>query len=315
MAGKSTYREPSTLEFELNMQNLVHLAWLLPLLLLALYIGSPRFLGTTGSSRVGRLLAAGLDRHRYTILSNFTLAAGGGIVHFEHLVISRFGIFVIDTVHRGGWISGSEVQERWQQKSLGKIHRFDNPIHANFLRVQALAQLLDMPVSRFHPVVVFSGHAGFRSQQPGKVFAVGRVLAHIRGQRRELLMAQEADRAVMRIRDARIQTGFLGRMGPWRILRYCLIGVALAGIYLVYGQDLQFAMKYLQRQADVRMQPENFNAEGTPKSERQIWEDSLICAYSVDNGRCACYEPRGEKAQVPAARCQQLAERGSVLKQ
>ena len=61
------------------------------------------------------------------------------------------------------------------------------------------------------------------------------------------------------------------------------------------------------------MAPGNFRPDGSPKSERELWEDRLVCSYSVDTGRCACYEPSGARARIDAARCRELAERGSIL--
>ena len=297
------------------MQNLVHLVWLLPLLFLVVYIGSPRFLGTTGSVRVQRLLAAGLEKRRYVVLRNLTLAAGGGTQRFEHLVVSQFGIFVIDTIHRSGWISGTQVQALWQQRTFGRVIRFDNPVHANALRIEALVQLLRLPVSRFHPMVVFSGHKGFKTPPPNMVMPVSRTLGHINAQRRQLLTAEEVDRAVQQIRDACVHVGVLTRLGPWKMLRALLLVILLAATYLIFGQQLRMAVSHMQQQADMRMQPTHYHPDGKAKSQQEIWEESLICAYSPDSGSCACYEPRGKKAQLSLQRCRELAERGSILNQ
>ena len=299
----------------MNMHSLMHLIWLVPLGFLVVYIGSPRFLGTAGSVRVGRLLAAGLEKRRYVLLRNLTLATGGGSVRFEYIVVSQFGIFVIDTVHRAGWISGTDVQALWQQKLYGHTVRFDNPVHANALRVEALGQLLQLPGSRFHPMVVFSGHKGFKSPPPATVMDVSRVLAHISSQRRQLMTSQDSDRAVRNIRDACLHAGVLARMGPWKILRAMLLVVLLFAIYMIYGQQLRMAVSHMQRQADMRMQAEQFHRNGTKKTQRELWEDSLVCAYSSDSGNCACYEPGGTRAELAADRCRELAERGSILQQ
>jgi hypothetical protein len=299
----------------MNMQSMVHLVWLVPLALLAAYVGSPRFLGTVGSARVRRILNAGLDTRIYTVLHDLLLPAGGGTVHIDHLVISRFGVCVIDSIHRGGWISGTEVQARWQQKIFGRIYRFDNPVHANFLRVQALERLLKIPLSRFHPRVIFSGPKGFKSHMPPKVMAVGKMLGHIRSHSRELLSPEEADKVVLHLQAAILQPGLFGHNARWKWLRAGLFAGLLAATYVLYQEQLRAVFTNLQNQADVRMQPQKFHSDGTPKTDLERWEDGLICAYSVDQGRCACYDPRGHKAQITEGRCRELAERGSVLKQ
>ena len=68
----------------------------------------------------------------------------------------------------------------------------------------------------------------------------------------------------------------------------------------------------------IRMAEALLFAASEPLDEatrQQRWEERLICSYSVDTGRCACYSPQGEKAELTAERCQELAERGSVLQQ
>jgi hypothetical protein len=70
-----------------------------------------------------------------------------------------------------------------------------------------------------------------------------------------------------------------------------------------------------QERAERRSAPERFHPDGQPKSERELWEDSLVCAYSVDTGRCACHDRDGARVDLAAERCRELAERGSVLRQ
>jgi hypothetical protein len=43
---------------------------------------------------------------------------------------------------------------------------------------------------------------------------------------------------------------------------------------------------------------------------RLAWESSLMCAYSAESRRCACYEPQGRKAEMDYASCRALADRG-----
>ena len=61
--------------------------------------------------------------------------------------------------------------------------------------------------------------------------------------------------------------------------------------------------------------PQDFHTDGAPKSEEELWEDSLRCAWSEDTGRCACYQPDGQKADLTTEECRKFAERGSILKQ
>jgi hypothetical protein len=299
----------------MNLQSLIHLVWIVPLALLVSYIGSPRFLGTMASARVRRILGSGLEKNRYTILHDLVLPSGGGTFHVDHLVISRYGICVIDSIHRPGWISGTEVQARWRQQSWGKSSHFDNPIHANYLKVQALERLSLLPHSRFHPMVVLSGHRGFKKNMPAGVLEAKNLVGRIRSLGREVLSAQETDKALLCIQNSILKPGLFGPAGRWKLFRLFLFVVLVAASAMVYRDQLQQLLAGMQRHADIRMSPEKFHRDGQPKTELELWEDSLVCAYSSDLDRCSCYEPDGAKARVTDARCKELAERGSVLKQ
>jgi len=50
----------------------------------------------------------------------------------------------------------------------------------------------------------------------------------------------------------------------------------------------------------------------TDTAARLAWESSLMCAYSSDAGRCACYDPKGRKAEMDFGRCRALADRRPV---
>jgi hypothetical protein len=233
----------------MNLQSLIHLLWIVPLALMVSYIGSPRFLGTMGSSRVKRMLATALEKNRYTILHDLALPSGGGTIHVDHLVISRYGICVIDSIHRPGWISGTEVQARWRQKSWGTSRYFDNPVHANYLRVQGLERLLQLPHSRFHPMVVLSGHRGFKKDMPKGVVEAKNLVGLIRSLSREMLSAEEADKALLCIQNSILKPGLFGRAGKWKLFRLVLFVVLVAASVMAYRDQLQ---KFLARISNMR---------------------------------------------------------------
>ena len=295
-------------------QQFIHLIWLVPLALLILYIGSPRFLGTMGIARVRRILNTALEKNRYTVFHEFVLPAGGGTAQMDHVVVSRFGIWAIRSIHRGGWISGTEVQDRWTQKIAGRIHRFENPVHENYLRVQALKSALQLPDSRFQSLIVFSGQKGFKSALPANVIPVEKLVRKIRGQSRELLSPEEANQAVQRLHNAILKPPKFTRTARWKLLRVLLLASLLAGAYWVFKQPIDALIGDMQSQANMRMAPEKYTPNGVQKSPRQLYEDSLVCAYSAGTGRCACYEAGGDRASLDTNRCKELAERDSVLK-
>jgi hypothetical protein len=293
----------------------VHLFWIVPLVLLIVFLASPRFRGDIAETRVRRLLAAGLEKSRYTILNDVIIPSSGGTVHIDHLVVSRFGVFVIESQYARGWVSGAEFQDRWKQYHLSRFTRFDNPMHRNALQLQALENLLKIPVSKLHPMVVLLGQKGFKTPMPANLLEPEKLIAYMRKKAQQLLDAEQANRVLLAIEDARIRPGDRMNLSKLTLLRLVLLITLIAGIYLAFRDEIADLQKGYVEQKEKESSPGMFHPDGSRKTELELWEDTLVCASSVDSGRCACYEPGGSRADIEPAQCRSLAERGSILKQ
>ena len=294
---------------------MIHTLWIIPLVLLIIFLLSPRYRGDIAETRVRRLLASGLEKNRYTLLNDITLPSGGGTVHIDHLVVSRFGIFVIESEYVRGWISGGEFQQRWKQNNWRRSVLFDNPAHRNALQAEAVANLLKMPLARLHPMVVLVGQKGFKSAMPANVLPPEKLVAAIRKKTQALLEAEQADRALVLIDSARLRPAGLAHFSKLSVLRFLLFITLIAGMFFAFREELVGTYRELLQAKEKQTAPEQFHADGTVKSEQELWEDSLVCAYSADTGRCTCYDPGGARADLDHAKCRLLAERGSILKQ
>lgn len=76
------------------------------LIIIVKYISrSPNNIGAMGESRVSRQLFD-LDKNKYLVLNNVFLQYENKISQIDHIVISTYGIFVIETKNYNGWIFG-----------------------------------------------------------------------------------------------------------------------------------------------------------------------------------------------------------------
>jgi hypothetical protein len=105
-----------------------------------------------------------------------------GTTQIDHVVVSPFGIFVIETKNYGGWIFGDEDSRYWTQTIYGKKSRFQNPLHQNALHVRALAIATGLPRDCFHNLVYFAGDATSKTSLPPQVMTEG-LASYIRGHR------------------------------------------------------------------------------------------------------------------------------------
>ncbi|WP_143158019.1 nuclease-related domain-containing protein [Rubritalea squalenifaciens] len=88
------------------------------IILLKGIFSSPSVKGWWGELQVTSFGLKRLDPAIYKVFNDIYLPRpdGKGTTQIDHLVISRFGLFVIETKNYGGWIFGSENQRQWTQQ-------------------------------------------------------------------------------------------------------------------------------------------------------------------------------------------------------
>ncbi|MCD1626311.1 NERD domain-containing protein [Seohaeicola saemankumensis] len=150
------------------------------------YFNSPSFKGSVGERRVNSTLERHLPEG-YRVFADLTLPSLGGTTQVDHVVVSRFGVFVIETKNMQGWIFGSADQASWTQTIYGRKTRFQNPLRQNFKHVKAIQEALGVDKRRIHNLVVFAGSAEPKSPMPSDVCWNVRGLAHSILTRQEVL--------------------------------------------------------------------------------------------------------------------------------
>ena len=143
--------------------------WLVPLVFLSLFMRSLLFKGLVGEWVVKLYAKLFLTSDRYTRFHNITLPTPDGTTQIDHVFVSRFGVFVLETKNMKGWIFGSERQKEWTQKIYKQSFKFQNPLRQNYKHEKALEATLDIPSGSIHSVIVFVGSAIFKTDMPPNV--------------------------------------------------------------------------------------------------------------------------------------------------
>jgi hypothetical protein len=81
-----------------------------------------------------------LDEHTYRSINNVTLNARGGTTQIDHVIVSRFGIFVVETKNIDGWIFGDERSAQWTVVRFGRKYRIQNPRRQNYRHTRAIGE-------------------------------------------------------------------------------------------------------------------------------------------------------------------------------
>ena len=139
---------------------------------------SPRAPGSRACSREWLLnlnIRLFLDRQEYHLLSNVTLPLEQGQHQIDQVIISRFGVFVIETKNMKGWIFGDPKHKRWTQQLFRHRHGFQNPLHQNYLHLMTLKSLLGLADHQLHSIVYFIGDCTFKTPMPENVMRRGLV--------------------------------------------------------------------------------------------------------------------------------------------
>ena len=180
-------------------------AWPILLLLFVLsrigrFFRSAKGKGYLGEAVVGLAVLRRLDSRLYRVFHDLYLPRpdGKGTTQIDHVVVSRYGIFVIETKNMTGWIFGDANSRQWTQSIYSKKQRFQNPLHQNALHVNALARLLELPAICLHNLVFFVGDATLKTDLPANVMTRG-LRSFIEAWQDEVIASRDLSRVIERL--------------------------------------------------------------------------------------------------------------------
>lgn len=129
------------------------------IVLISLRVFSSKIKGAVGETKVNvRLKFLGDE---YIVLKDLLIQnKSGHTSQIDEIIISEYGIFVVETKHYNGWIFGNENYENWTQVIFKEKYSFRNPIKQNYSHIYALKDILSyIPNIKYYPIIVFSGNA------------------------------------------------------------------------------------------------------------------------------------------------------------
>jgi hypothetical protein len=185
----------------------VSMWYLLPLILIIAFFKSPYFKGKLGESIVNFSVTQRLDNDTYHLLKDITLPTSDGTTQIDHVLVSIYGIFIIETKNMKGWIFGSENQKKWTQKIFKYTNSFQNPLHQNYKHLKVLSSLLDVEDEKFHSLIVFTGESTFKTPMPENVLDRG-YTKYIKSKNTVHLSESEVSSIIKRIESKQLEKSF-----------------------------------------------------------------------------------------------------------
>lgn len=131
-----------------------------------------------------------LDSNKYRTFNNVLVSTSKGSTQIDHVIVSQYGIFVVETKDKGHWIYGNEKDDQWTQVIFREKIRFQNPLRQNYKHTKSLSEFLGLEHKVFHSVVVFWGGCKFKTKMPDNV--VSSFLGYIKyiKSRKEIILSE-----------------------------------------------------------------------------------------------------------------------------
>ena len=175
----------------------------IPVLLLIGLLKTPWAKGHVGELLVRLFAHFQLDKQVYRRLHNVTLNTPDGTTQIDHIFLSPYGIFVLETKNMSGWIFGSEKQAQWTQQIYKQRFKFQNPLRQNYKHLKALEATLGANPEHLHSVITFVGGSTFKTEVPANVTQGIGFIRYIKSFQQSVLSEAEVDGMLRTLRTGR----------------------------------------------------------------------------------------------------------------
>lgn len=134
---------------------------------------TPTYKGKKGEERIHNILMQLPDD--YVVMNDVILKTNKGTTQIDHIVVSKYGVFAIETKNYRGEIYGDDLRKEWTQMIITDVtygkkwwktytyvtkNHFYNPVKQSLAHSIAIKSLLaEWPALKVTPIVVFTGSA------------------------------------------------------------------------------------------------------------------------------------------------------------
>ena len=157
--------------------------------------------GELGEASINLLVQRSLGSSVYHLIPDVTLPTPDGTTQIDHIIVSRYGVFVIETKTYKGWIFGNERDPQWTQVIFRRKERFQNPLRQNYKHTRTLSDLTGISHTYFKSVVVFAGDCTFKTGMPPNVVYIREFIRHLQSFQTPIIADHQVMEVVAAIRE------------------------------------------------------------------------------------------------------------------
>ena len=141
-----------------------------------------------------------LDTKVYRRLGRVTIRHSGGTTRVNHVIVSNYGIFVLDENSEAGTFQANPGLN-WNHYRDELSHEIANPVHQVANQAYALQEALNLPSSHFNTGVFFTGgHVYLKGEVPDNVISHG-YTEYVKSFKKIVLSDSQVEEIVTRIKS------------------------------------------------------------------------------------------------------------------
>ena len=187
---------------------LLQLWYFIPIVLIVAFFRTSTGKGIIGEFLVNLFTKLKLDKNKYYLIKNVTLPTEDGTTQIDHIIVSEYGIFVVETKNIKGWIFGNEKDKMWTQKIYKHSSKFQNPLHQNYKHIKTIQSTLNIEESKIFNVIVFTGDSTFKTKMPKNVKQGISYIDYIKSKKEKILTKHEVTNIISKIESGRLSRTF-----------------------------------------------------------------------------------------------------------
>ena len=128
-----------------------------------------------------------LPKDKYKIINNLFISVNGLTHQIDHVIISQYGIFSIETKQYNGYITGNKYDKNWVRYAGKNKYYYTNPIRQNYGHCKALSELLNLEESKIYNIVCIPSNAKLKIEHDGEIVRYDTINEKILSYQKEVL--------------------------------------------------------------------------------------------------------------------------------
>lgn len=132
-----------------------------------------------------------LPKDKYIVLNDILLFLDNYSCQIDHIVLSKYGIFVIETKQYHGYIIGDRYDKQWVRHLGNSKIYYENPIRQNYGHVKNICKLLNLNDKQVFNIVCFPGEVNLHVKHDGEIVNIHDLNDTILSHQDEIIAAPE----------------------------------------------------------------------------------------------------------------------------